>query len=87
MPPGSLPAASLELLHRLIRIRDTASALLGASGDTLVLKHVVAARLAIERGAGVEAVEQAIQEIAAAAALIKGPQATDIVLERLRAAR
>ena len=49
--------------------------------------HVVAARLAIERGAGIEVIEQAIQQIAAAAAVLKGQQATDIVLERLRSAR
>lgn len=87
IPPGSLPPASLELVQRLIRIRDTANALLGTGGEAVVQKHVVAARLAIERGAGIEVIEQAIQQIAAAAAVLKGPQATDIVLERLRAAR
>ncbi len=87
MPPGTMPAASLELLQRLVKIRDTANALLGTGGEPVVQKHVVAARLAIERGAGLEAVETAIQQIAAAAAILKGPQATDIVLERLRAAR
>jgi len=87
IPPGTLPAASLELLQRLVRIRDTANALLGTGGEPVVQKHVVAARLAIERGAGVEVIEQAIQQIAAAAAVLKGPQATDIVIERLRAAR
>jgi hypothetical protein len=87
MPPGSLPAASLELLQRLGRIRDTANALLGAGGEPVVQKHVVAARLAVERGAGIEVIEQAIQQIASAAAVLKGPQATEIVLERLRAAR
>lgn len=87
IPPGSLTPASLELVQRLVKIRDTASALLGASGETVVQKHVAAARLAIERGAGMEAIEQAIQQIALAAAALKGPQATDIVLERLRAAR
>lgn len=87
IPPGNLPPASLELVQRLIRIRDTANALLGTGGEAVVQKHVVAARLAIERGAGVEVIEQAIQQIASAAAVLKGPQATDIVLERLRAAR
>lgn len=87
IPPGSLPPASVEMVQRLLRIRDTANALLGAGGEAVVQKHVVAARLAIERGAGVEVIEQAIQQIAAAAAILKGPQATDIVLERLRAAR
>jgi hypothetical protein len=87
MPPGTMPQASIELVQRLVRIRDTANALLGTGGEPVVQKHVVAARLAIERGAGVEAVETAIQQIASAAAILKGPQATDIVLERLRAAR
>lgn len=87
MSPGTMPAASVELLQRLMKIRDTANALLGAGGEPVVQKHVVAARLAIERGAGIEVIEQAIQQIAAAAAVLKGPQATDIVLERLRSAR
>jgi len=85
MAPGTLPSASVELVQRLVKIRDTANALLGAGGEAVVQKHVVAARLAIERGAGTEVLEQAIQQIAAAAAILKGPQATDIVLERLRA--
>ena len=87
MAPATLPAASVELVQRLVKIRDTATALLGASGEAVVQKHVIAARLAIERGAGAEAVDQAIQQIASAAAVIKGPQATEIVLERLRATR
>jgi hypothetical protein len=87
MAPGALSPAAQELVQRLVRIRDTANALLGAGGEAVVQKHVVAARVALERGAGAEVVEQAIQQIAAAAAVLKGPQATDIVLERLRAAR
>jgi hypothetical protein len=85
--PVALPAASVELIQRLARIRDIASALLGATGEPTVQKHVVAARLAIESGGGAEAIEHAIAQIATAAAAIKGPQATEIVLERLRAAR
>ena len=77
----------MEMIQRLVRIRDTANALLGTGGETVVQKHVIAARMAIERGAGLEVIEQAIQQIAAAAAALKGPQATDIVLERLRAVR
>ncbi len=87
LPPGTMSPAGVELVQRLIKIRDTANALLGAGGEAVVQKHVVAARLAIERGAGVEVIEQAIEQIASAAATLKGPQATDIVLERLRAAR
>jgi hypothetical protein len=82
-----MPQASLELIQRLVKIRDTANALLGAGGEAVVQKHVVAARLAIERGAGLEVIEQVIQQIASAAAVVKGPQATEIVLERLRAVR
>jgi hypothetical protein len=57
IPPGSMPQASLEFIQRLLRIRDTAVALLGAGGEAVVQKHVIAARLAIERGAGVEVVD------------------------------
>ena len=87
MAPGTMSPATQELIQRLVKIRDTANALLGAGGEAVVQKHVVAARLALERGAGIEVIEQAIQQIASAAAILKGPQATDIVLERLRAAR
>jgi hypothetical protein len=86
-PPSTLSPASLELLQRLAKIRDTANALLGAGGEPMVQKHVVVARLAIERGAGPEILDQTIQQIASGSASIKGPQATDIVLERLRAAK
>lgn len=86
-PPSSLSPASLELLQRLARIRDIASALLGAGGEPMVQKHVQGTRLAIEQGAGAEVLDQAIQQIASDAASIKGPQATDIVLERLRAVK
>jgi len=85
IPPSSLPPGSIEHMQKLVRIRDTALALLGAGGEAVVQKHAVEARMAIERGGGAEALEQAIQQIATAAAAIKGPQATDIVLERLRA--
>ena len=87
IPPGGPSPASLELVQRLLKIRDTANALLGTGGEAVVLKHVAAARIAIERGAGLEVLDQAIQQIAGAAAVLKGPQATDIVLERLRATR
>lgn len=85
IPPASLPPGSLENMQKLVKIRDTALALLGAGGEAVVQKHAVVARMAIERGAGAEALEHAIQQIATASAAIKGPQATDIVLERLRA--
>jgi hypothetical protein len=87
LPQSPLSPASPELLPRLVRIRDIANALLGAGGEPMVQKHVQGARLAIERGAGSEVLDQAIQQIATDAASIKGPQATDIVLERLRAVK
>jgi hypothetical protein len=87
LTPGALSPATLEIVQKLVKVRDTALSLLGAQGEPLVQKHIGAARLAIERGAGGEVVEQAIQQIAQAAAVIKGPQAQDAVLERLRAAK
>lgn len=87
LTPGTLSPATLEIVQRLVKVRDTALPLLGQQGEAIVQKHIGAARLAIERGAGMEVVEQAIHQIAQAASVIKGPQATEAVLERLRAAK
>ena len=65
--------ASPELLGRLNRVRDVCNSLLGTVGESVVNKHYQKARSEIERGAGVEAVEEAISQIARAASILKGP--------------
>jgi hypothetical protein len=86
-PARSAPAASapaVQLLQRLTRIRDECGALLGPVGEAVVTKHYQKARAEIERGAGVEAIEEALNQIARAAAILKGPAASDTILEQIK---
>jgi hypothetical protein len=82
------PAASPESaghLARLHRVREVCKGLLGPAGESVVNKHYQKARADIERGAGVEAVEEAIHQIARAASILKGPSTTEALLEQLKA--
>ena len=79
-----VPASAVPLLNKLGRIRDECIALLGPVGETVVNKHYQKARGEIERGAGLEALEEAVQQIARAAAILKGPSVSDAILEHLR---
>jgi hypothetical protein len=83
---GAGPAATEpELLVKLNRVREICNASLGAVGESVVNKHYQKARADLERGAGVEAVEEAINQIARAASILKGPTTTETLLEQLRA--
>jgi len=82
------PAASTESaahLARLNRVREVCKGLLGPAGESVVNKHYQKARADIERGAGVEAVEEAIHQIARASSILKGPSTTEALLEQLKA--
>jgi hypothetical protein len=79
------PPPPPPLLTRLARLRDECVALLGPVGESVVQKHYLRARADIERGAGPEAVEDAIQQIARAAAILKGSAVADAVLKLLKA--
>lgn len=88
--PSTASAAAVaggELLGRLNRVRDVCTSFLGAVGESVVNKHYQKARLEIEGGAGPEAVEEAINQIARAASILKGPPTTEALLEQLRAVR
>jgi hypothetical protein len=80
-------AASPEALGRLDRVRDLSNSLLGAVGESVVNKHYQKARGEIERGAGLEAVDEAISQIARAASILKGPSTTESLLEQLKSIR
>jgi hypothetical protein len=73
-----------DLLLRLNRVREVCNALLGTVGESVVNKHYQKARTELERGAGVEAIEEAINQIARAASILKGPSTTESLLEQLR---
>jgi Domain of unknown function (DUF4388) len=81
-PASSLP--HLPALTRLARLRDECVALLGPVGESVVQKHYQRARGEIERGAGPEAIEEAIQQIARAAGILKGSAVADAVLALLK---
>jgi uncharacterized protein DUF4388 len=74
-----------DMLLRLNRVREVCNALLGTVGESVVNKHYQKARTELERGAGVEAIEEAINQIARAASILKGPSTTESLLEQLRA--
>jgi uncharacterized protein DUF4388 len=87
-PAPATPAASTEVaahLARLNRVREVCKGLLGPAGESVVNKHYQKARADIERGAGVEAVEEAIHQIARASSILKGPSTTEALLEQLKA--
>ncbi len=81
---GGSTAAHPDLLTKLNRVRDASSALLGPGGETVVNKHYLKAKGEIERGAGFEVVEEAANQIARAAAILKGPSAAETLLEQIR---
>ena len=83
-PPAPPLAAPPPALTRLARLRDECVALLGPVGETVVQKHYLRARAEIERGAGPEVIEEAIQQIARAAGILKGSAVADAVLRLLK---
>jgi hypothetical protein len=92
--PGSAqaPARSEDgdapsLLTQLARVRDECVALLGPAGESVVQKHCQRARAEIESGAGPEALEAAVQQIARAAGVLKGSAVAEAVLELGRGTR
>jgi len=88
--PDSAPPTTPEvppLLARLTRVQDECAALLGPAGESVVQRHIQRARTEIESGAGVEAVEGAVQQISRAAAVLKGTAVAETVLGLLKGLR
>ncbi len=81
---SSTPAPPPPALTRLARLRDECVALLGPVGESVVQKHYLRARGEIERGAGPEAIEEAVQQIARAAGILKGSAVAEAVLRLLK---
>jgi len=83
-PSPAAPAPGPELLPKLNRVREVCGTLLGAVGESVVNKHYLKAKGEIEKGAGVEAIEEAVNQIARAASILKGPSTTEALLELLK---
>jgi len=81
--PAPTPAPP-PLITRLGRLRDECVALLGPVGESVVHKHYVRARADLERGAGPEVIDDAIQQIARAAAILKGSAVAEAILKLLK---
>ncbi len=84
---GATAAPATELVARLNKVRDVCNHVLGAVGESVVNKHYLKAKSELERGAGWEAVEEAITQIARATSILKGPSTTDALLEQLKTVR
>jgi Domain of unknown function (DUF4388) len=87
-PAASAPAPPAEgaaNLSRLNRVREICNGLLGPAGESVVNKHYQKARTELERGAGPEAVDEAINQIARASSILKGPSTTEALLQQLKA--
>ena len=73
--------------HGLNRVRDACNGFLGSVGESAVTKHYQKARADLEKGAGAEAIDEAIQHIAKAAAILKGPPASEALLLQLKSVK
>ncbi len=78
------PPAGSDLLARLVKVREICTGALGTVGESVVNKHYMKARHDLEKGAGQEAIDEAIHQIARAASILKGPPATEALLEQLK---
>jgi hypothetical protein len=91
VPAAGRPAAggpaSGELLAKLLKVRDACNNLLGSVGESVVNKHYAKAKGEIEKGAGVETIEEAVNQIARAASILKGASTTEALLELLKTLR
>jgi hypothetical protein len=85
--PPAVQSGGSDLFIRLNRVREVCNALLGTVGESVVNKHYQKARGEIERGAGREAIDEAITQIARAASILKGPPTTEALLEQLKTIR
>jgi len=81
-PAGGV--AAVDLLARLNRVRDACNNFLGSVGEAAVAKHYQKARADLEKGGGAETIEEAIQHIVMATAILKGPPASEALLQLLK---
>jgi hypothetical protein len=80
---ASPKSAAVDLVARLNRVREVCNAVLGSVGESVVTKHYLKARSDLENGAGGEVIDEAVQQIARAASILKGPPAKDALLAQI----
>ena len=86
--PTQSPAASDPntdtLLGLLEKIKSICNATLGKQGEAVVDKQYQKAKIDIEKGAGMGAIQEAVTQIAKASSILKGPSTTELLLDQLK---
>lgn len=84
-PSDSLDANKEHLLLLLEKIKTICNATLGKQGESVIDKQYQKARVDIEQGGGMNAIQEAVTQIAKASSILKGPSTTEILLDQLKA--
>jgi len=72
------------LLQLLEKIRGICNATLGKQAEAVVDKQYQKAKLDIEKGSGMSAIQEAVTQIAKASSILKGPSTTEMLLDQLK---
>ena len=91
-PQASMPQSSAienstnreNLLLLLDKIKSICNATLGKQGEAVVDKQYQKAKIDIERGGGMGAIQEAVTQIAKASSILKGPSTTEMLLDQLK---
>ena len=90
-PPPSQPEDTTEnaanrenLLLLLDKIKSICVATLGKQGEAVVDKQYQKAKIDIEHGGGMGAIQEAVTQIAKASSILKGPSTTEMLLDQLK---
>jgi hypothetical protein len=84
-PGVSEKSANKEnLLVLLEKIKNICNLTLGKQAEAVVDKQYQKARLDIEHGAGMGAIQEAVTQIAKASQILKGPSTTETLLDQLK---
>jgi len=84
---ASVPQASINkenLLVLLDKIKSICNTTLGKQAEAVVDKQYQKARLDIEHGSGMGAIQEAVTQIAKASQILKGPSTTETLLDQLK---
>jgi Domain of unknown function (DUF4388) len=83
-PSDSLDANKEHLLLLLEKIKTICNETLGKQGESVIDKQYQKARVDIEQGGGMNAIQEAVTQIAKASSILKGPSTTEILLDQLK---
>lgn len=80
----NLDANKDSLLLLLEKIKSICNATLGKQGESVIDKQYQKARVDIEHGGGMSAIQEAVTQIAKASSILKGPSTTETLLDQLK---